>query len=213
MGKKGYKIGMSKPIAAKYMYNPDTKTVSYSEPTYLGEAMTGTFTPNYADASLYGDDYKVDSSKEMTDVTIALGVTKLPIPAHNVLYGSAVNGSKVSEKTTDTANDVGLGFISRQSNGRYTAIVYTKAKFARGAETYNTKGQSVTYSTPTLNGTATGSDKDNEVRSFEEDLSEAEALAYVTKILGDPNATQGTQTPGVTQDPDVTQDPEESEME
>lgn len=209
---KGYKIGMSKPIVAKYMYNPVTKKVSYSEPTYLGEAMTGNFTPNYAEASLHGDDHEVDSSDELTNVTIALGVTKLPITAHNVLYGSTVSGSKVSEKTTDVANDVGLGFLSRQSNGKYTAIVYAKAKFKRGAETYNTKGQSVTYSTPTINGKAVESDENKEVRSFEEDLSETEALAYVTKILGDPNATQGTQTPGVTQDPDVTQDPEESEM-
>ncbi len=193
MGKgKGYKIGMSKVIAAKYNYDQTSKTVTYSNPTYLGEAITGTFTPNYAEASLYGDDHEVDNSKEMTNVTIALGVTKLPIAAHNTLYGSTVEGSKVSEKTTDIANDVGLGFISRQSNGLYTAIVYLKAKFARGAETYNTKGQSVTYSTPTLNGTAVGSDKDKEVRSFEEDLSETQALAYVTKILGDPDAAPAT---------------------
>lgn len=202
MGKgKGYRIGMSKVIAAKYMYDKATNTVSYSDPVYLGEAMTGTFTPNYAEASLHGDDHEVDNSKEMTNVTIALGVTKLPIAAHNVLYGASTSGQKVSEKTTDVANDVGIGFLSRQSDGKYTALIYPKAKFARGAETFNTKGQSVTYSTPTLNGTASGSDRDNEIRSYEEDLSEADALACLTKILGDPDK-ETQEADNNTQDPE-----------
>lgn len=219
MGKgKGYRIGMSKPIVAKYAYDAASKKVSYSNAIYLGEAMTGTFTPNYAEASLYGDDHEVDSSKELTDVTISLGVTKLPINAHSVLFGATVDGSRVSEKTTDTADYVGIGFISRQSNNRYTAVVYPKAKFANGAETFNTKSKSVSYSTPTLNGTAVGSDKDDEVRCFAEDLTEEKALEYVIEILGNPDAeqnqTNNTQNPdNNTQNSDVTQDPEESEME
>lgn len=219
MGKgKGYRIGMSKPIVAKYAYDAASKKASYSNAIYLGEAMTGTFTPNYAEESLYGDDHEVDSSKELTDVTISLGVTKLPINAHSVLFGATVDGSSVSEKTTDTANDVGLGFISRQSNGKYTAVVYPKAKFAAGAETFNTKSKSVSYSTPTLSGTAVGSDADNEVRRFKEDLTEDAALEYVKNIIGDPDAEKNqnnnTQNPdNNTQNPDVTQEEDESEAE
>lgn len=198
MGKgKGYRIGMSKPIVAKYSYNAVTKKVTYTDATYLGEAMTGTFTPNYAESSLYGDDRKVDNTKEITDIAIALGVTKLPIKAHNILYGSEINETEVIEKTTDVANEVGIGFISRQSNDKYTALVYPRAKFARGAETYNTKGQSVNYSTPTINGTAMESDEEGKIRIFKEDLSKADALKYVTDFLGDPDAGQNVQDSNV----------------
>ncbi|MBP3469771.1 MAG: hypothetical protein J6K26_09685 [Lachnospiraceae bacterium] len=190
----GYRIGMSKPIAAKYSYDKETKKAKYSEPTYLGEAMTGTFNPNYAEASLNGDDREVDSATELTSVAIALGVTKLPIKAHNVLFGATVEGSKVTEKTTDVANDVGLGFISRQSNGLYTAVIYAKSKFKRSSESYETKGQSVKYNTPTINGTATESDVDHIIRDFEEDLTEEAAWKYVTDVLGDPDAVSSTST-------------------
>lgn len=193
MGKgKSYKIGMSKPMAAVYSYDSSTKKVTYSNAVRLGEAMTGQFTPNYTDASLQGDDHEVDSSNELTSTTINLGVTKLPIKAHNVVFGSTVTGSKVSEKTTDKANDVGLGFMTRQSDGKYTAFIYNKTKFSKGAETYTTKGQTVTYSTPTLNGKAVESDADSEVRNFEEDLTEEEAWKYITDVLGDPDANQNT---------------------
>lgn len=204
MGKgKSYKIGMSRPVAAIYSYDSAKKEAKYSKAVRLGEAMTGTFTPNYTDASLQGDDHEVDSSNELTSTTIALGVTKLPIKAHEVVFGSTVTGSKVSEKTTDTANDVGLGFMTRQSDGKYTAFIYNKAKFSKGAETYTTKGQSVTYSTPTLNGKAVESDVDSEVRSFEEDLTEEEAWKYITDILGDPDADQST---GTNQETDTNQE-------
>lgn len=183
----GYRIGMKKIIAAKYNYDPDGTThTTYTNPTFLGEAMTGTFTPNYATASLFGDDHKVDDASEFIDMQVDLGVTKLPVKAHELLFGRTVSGEEVTEKTTDEANYVGFGFISKETGGTYSAVIVPKSKFSAGAENFSTKGESVTYSTPTISGRAIGRDEDQQYKIFKSGLTEEAALAYVTDVLGVP---------------------------
>lgn len=185
----GYRIGMKKIIAAAYAYDSTAQTdpTSYSSPVYLGEAMTGTFTPNYASASLFGDDHKVDEVNEFTDMSVELGVTKLPAAAHALLFGRTVSGEEVTEKTTDDAAYVGIGFIAKETGGTYTAVIIPKVKFSAGAETFTTKGESVTYNTPTISGTAIGRDEDLQYKISKGGFAtESAALAYVTDELGIP---------------------------
>lgn len=184
----GYRIGMKNVIAAAYAYDATATTpTSYSSPVYLGEAMTGTLTPNYATASLYGDDHQVDSASEFTNMNVELGVTKLPAAAHALLFGRTVTGDEVEEKTTDSSAYVGIGFIAKETGGTYSAVIIPKVKFSAGAESFTTKGESVTYSTPTISGVAIGRDEDQQYKISKGGFStEAAALAYVTAALGIP---------------------------
>lgn len=147
-------FGLSLPTIAKLNIN----TGKYSDKFKCGKAINTSIVPNYVSGDLYADNGKVEDVKEFTDATVTLGVNTMPVQAAKVLFGHTVNeDGSISEKTTDTANYVGYGFVAKEINEgktQYRACILLKVKFQEGEESYNTKGSNITFGTPTLSGSA-----------------------------------------------------------
>ena len=145
--------GLSNPYVA-----PLLSTGKYGTGMYLGEGISTEVTPNYAEGSLYGDNGQVESVKEFTSADVTIGTTKIPSAAVSILFGHTV--SEAGEETSnanDSAGYFGYGFVVRKiENGQfyYQACVLYKVQAAEGTESYETKGDSVTFSTPSLSGKA-----------------------------------------------------------
>lgn len=182
-----YNFGLSKPIIAKYNYDESDGTVSYSDLFQCGEAVNTTVTPNYANAKLYGDNKVVEEVNEFTNATLSLGVTKMPLKAANILFGHTIEDDTELTETSnvnDTANFVGYGFVTKNSDGTYDACVLLKCKFAEGEDSYSTKGESITFKQPTLSGSALASDADNNWRKKKFGFTtEALAETWIKSIL------------------------------
>lgn len=153
--------GLSKPWIAKY----DPATGQYSGGFKCGEAVNTSITPAYNEANLRGDNKEVRNVKKFKNAAVVLGVTHLPLVAKEVMFGHEVDTETEKEisKTTDTANYVGYGFISEEtldSRDVFVACVVLKVKFTEGAESYTTEGDSITFETPSISGTAVGTDND-----------------------------------------------------
>ena len=145
--------GLSNPYIAKYL--PSGK---YEKGMYLGEGISTEVTPSYAEGSLYGDNAQVESVKEFTSADVTIGVTKVPATAVPILFGHTVDsdGNEVSN-ADDAAGYFGYGFIVRKIESgvfSYQAVALLKVQAAEGTESYQTKGDSVTFSTPSLTGKA-----------------------------------------------------------
>lgn len=175
-------IGLRKPIVAKY----DRNTKSYSGGFQYSHAVSVNITPNYAEASLYGDDIQVEYEKTFNNATISLGTTSTPVKAAETVFGHSITeDNEVSYNATDEANYVGVGFVSPEKvdgESKYSGAVITCAKFADSAESYATKGDSLTFNTPTIEGVAIP-DEDGEWKRVKVFDSANEALAYVKNIL------------------------------
>lgn len=173
-------FGLRKPIIAKW--HPGN---TYTDGMIVGKAVSLEVTPNYATGSLYGDDEQVESASEFTNANVALGTTDVPVSAASLLFGHEVDGTKVISRATDSAPYVGVGtVIPEKINGaqKYVALIVIKTQFAEGAESYQTKGDSITFTTPTLNGVALPGD-DSKWREKKEFDTYEEALAYVKNFL------------------------------
>lgn len=177
-------FGLSKPWIAEYL--PATKT--YKDAFQCGKAVSTSITPNSNEASLYADNVQVEYVTEFTNATLSLGVDRLPVQAAELLFGHSTTEQGVETSAgNDAGKYVGYGFVTAEMvDGvkRYRGCVLHKCKFAEGEESFTTKGDSITFSTPTLSGTAMA-DEDNNWRTKSQYYdTESAADAWVQQFLG-----------------------------
>lgn len=175
-------IGLTNPYIAKLV---NEKTKQYESGFRCGKAMSTNITPNYNEGKLYADNQLSESVKEFKDGTMTLGTDRLPKIAESVCFGHKTSENGVVYKTDDGANYVGVGFyVDEILDGvkKYSAIVVYKVKFSEGAEEYKTKGESIEFKTPALNGTIAGlsSGEWKEKEIFD---TEAEADEWLRSVL------------------------------
>lgn len=150
-------FGLRYPIIAKY----DRSTGIYSNGFVCGKAVSLEITPNYSEGSLYGDDEQAEYEKAFINANVNLGTTTLPLEAAVTVFGHTIDTetNKVIKKTTDESNYVGVGnVVDEVVNGikQYFAVIVTCAQFSEGAESFTTKGESITFGNPSIAGLAIG---------------------------------------------------------
>ena len=174
-------FGLRKPIIAVY----DENTNTYSGGIVVGKAVSLDITPNYAEGSLYGDDVQVEYQKEFKNANVVLGTTNMPVAAASTIFGHEVSGTEVIKRATDVAPYVGVGtVIDEVVNGvtAYIASILVKVKFAEAGESFQTKGDSITFTTPSIEGLAlAGADNKWLIRKTFSTYDQA--LAYVKSFL------------------------------
>lgn len=154
--------GLSHPIIAQL----DAATGKYRNGFQCGKAVETTVTPNYNEASLYGDNELAEYAKVFKDADVTAGVTTLPLQALEILFGHKVDVEQKSVEfgTGDVANDVGYGFYASESiNGKtsYIGCFLPKVKFTEAEESYTTRGDSIEFKNPTVSGKAAPDENGN----------------------------------------------------
>lgn len=179
-------FGMSTPIIAK---RTDTNgTESYSDGFICGKAIGTDVTPNYNEASAYGDNVLAEYAKEFKDADVNLNVTTLPSEAVTVMFGHTINQTtgEIIYGAGDSANEVGYGFFANeQVNGekKYLACWLPRVKFTEAAESYTTKGDSIEFKNPSLSGKGYADNAGNWKHKMTFD-TEAEAVAWLKEKAG-----------------------------
>ena len=147
-------FGLSKPWIAKY--NPSTG--KYSNAFKCGSAISTAVTPNYNEAALFADDQQIENVSEFKNANVSLGVDRMPVIAASIMFGHEVDGEGVEiSNADDFGNYVGYGFITREKldgANKFRACLLIKVLFKEGEESFETKGDSITFKTPSLSGTA-----------------------------------------------------------
>ena len=166
------------PVIAPISSEPDNAPPVYGTGMVIGKAIQVSLTPNMNEASLYGDDGLAEYSKEFSDLDVSINTTNLPDKAHEMMFGETVSeDGSISSTTADEAHYVGFGCVVgevRNNVTRYGLLWLPKVKFSVGSETYDTKGDSITWNTPTIDGKGTA-DNSGQWRSLA--FYETEALA------------------------------------
>lgn len=176
-------FGLSKPWIAKYSAG------KYTDAFQCGKAINTTVTPNTVSAALFADNQQVEDVNEFSNATVVLGVNTIPAQAPEVLFGhkaGTTEGEEVSN-TGDSGSYVGYGFVVASMDAgvkKYQACFLHKVKFAEGEESYQTKGDQITFVTPSLSGTAYGDENGDWRTKSPLFATEAEADKWVQKKLG-----------------------------
>lgn len=134
-------------------------TPSYAGAKSFGKAVSAKVDVSTNDATLYADDVLVESDKSFQNAKVTLGVADddMTIFAEILGHKVAVSGGEMVRSAEDAAPWVGLGrVVTKMVNGKYVykgEFLY-KVRFAEPSQEDNTKGESVDFSTPEIEGTA-----------------------------------------------------------
>lgn len=127
---------------------------NYGTPKKLAKAMNVDLSVEVAEAVLYADDSAAESSKEFAGGTITIGIDNLSPEVLRDLAGAEIdkNGVLISSGE-DVGNYVAIGFRAKKSNGTYRYYWLYRVKFATPSDSYETKGDSINFQTPSIEGT------------------------------------------------------------
>lgn len=142
----------------KLYYAPITEGTNgeetYGTPVQLAKAISAELSVELAEATLYADDGASEVVKEFKSGTISLGVDDIGASIAAALVGVTVDDNNVVVSSSeDVTNNVAIGFRAKKSNGKYKYFWLYRVKFGIPATSLATKGDSITFSTPTIEGT------------------------------------------------------------
>ena len=145
-------IGLDKLFYAKITEDKDGNE-TYAAPVQLAKAMTADLSVELAEATLYADDGASEIVKEFKSGTLSLGVDDLGGSVASDLTGAVIDSNGVVISTAEDGDPVAVGFRAKKSNGKYRYFWLYRVKFGIPATALATKGDSITFNTPTIEGT------------------------------------------------------------
>ncbi|MEA5048152.1 MAG: major tail protein [Eubacteriales bacterium] len=127
---------------------------TYGTPTKLAKAISADLEVEINEASLYADDAEAEVVKEFKTGKLTLGINDIGATAAGDLVGAVLddNGVVISQ-SEGMASPVAIGFRAKKSNGKYRYFWLYRVLFGIPATNLATKGDSITFNTPKIEGT------------------------------------------------------------
>lgn len=185
---RGIKIG-------KYINTEGT--ITYETPISMGDAMSVELNLTAAEGRLYAESRLAEYKKLITGGTASVGVKYITDAAQKLLFGMSENtrnvGTNTSQKSLkatakDIAKYVGMGFYAPDAidgTDKYTAVFVYKVLFGAPGYVYATKGDSITFQTPTTTGEFLADDsEDKNIMEIAILENESDAVAWINKCFG-----------------------------
>jgi phi13 family phage major tail protein len=165
-------------------------TPSFDGAHNLGKAVSCSVSITNNSASLYADDALAESDTSFQSGTVTLGVDDNREATFADILGHDIDSEtgEVTYNSNDSAPWVALArvVVKMVNNVKlYKAMILYKVKFAEPSEDENTKGETLEFATPSIEGTiatlANGDWKTAQVFS-----TKAEAVAFIQERLAAP---------------------------
>lgn len=146
-------IGLDRLFYAK-ITEDENGIETYGTPKILAKAMTAELSVELIEAILYADDGASEIVKEFNSGTLTLGIDDIGSVAAQDLTGSKIDSNNVViSRSEDGGNPVAVGFRAKKANGKYRYFWLYRVIFSIPTTNLTTKGESITFSSPTIEGT------------------------------------------------------------
>lgn len=143
----------------------DVTGATYGTAVKCAPLMKVSLTAKTSEGSVYGDDRQVDGNFGITGYDIVIDTTDLTPDQQSLLLGHKKDSKGgITVSTEDEAPYVGVAFESKRSDGKNEYSVLYKVKFSPTNEEYETKGENITYKTPSLVGKAIARENDSKLK-------------------------------------------------
>lgn len=188
--------------AAKYVNT--SGTITYTDKTKVGDAMTANLELRFAEGRLYAESALAEYIRKAVGGTVSIGVKYIPTAAQKLMFGSVDKSRSITYTptggTATTASVAGL-VVNAKTTGKYVGVAFYAPDMVDGVEKYTcvkiakalfgppsmslqTAGENIQFSTPTTSGEFMVDD------SSSQDLievaicdNEDEAKAWVQAVL------------------------------
>ena len=148
-------IGMQYPVWAE-LTSESNNTLTYDTGIVMGKAVGANLSWQKEDNEMYADDKVTETDSSITGYTLDITTDDLEDGVEAKVLGlTKVSSTDEYETTDDDPPYGGHGYIRtiKRNNVRlYKALWYPKIQFSKSSESDNTKGKSISWGNPTLNG-------------------------------------------------------------
>ena len=146
-------IGLDKLYYAKITEGENGEE-TYATPVQLAKAISADLSVELAEATLYADDGAAEIVKEFKSGILSLGIDDIGASVASDLTGSQIDSKGVVISCSeDGGAPVAIGFRAKKANGKYKYYWLYRVKFGIPATNLATKGDNITFNTPTIEGT------------------------------------------------------------
>ena len=179
-------IGLDKLYYAKITEDASGNE-TYGIPVQLAKAMKADLSVELAEATLYADDGPAEIVKEFKSGKLSLGIDDIGITTAEDLTGAKIDDNNVVVSgSEDGGSPVAVGFRAKKANGKYRYFWLYRVVFGIPATNLATKGDSITFSTPTIEGTVLRRNKldDNGKHPWKSEANEDDPSVPSSVITG-----------------------------
>lgn len=126
---------------------------TYGTPLPMAKGMTAALDIETNEATLFADDSAAEVVKEFKSGKLSLGINDIGAAVACDLIGAVIddNGVVISQ-SEGMAAPVAIGFRAKLSTGKYRLYWLYRVIFGIPSTNLQTKGESITFSTPTIEG-------------------------------------------------------------
>ena len=127
---------------------------TYGTPQMLAKAISADLEIELNEATLFADDSAAEVVKEFKSGKLSLGINDIGTTAAGDLIGAQIDDNNVLiSQSENGGTPVAVGFRAKKSNGKYRMFWLYRVIFGIPAMNLATKGDSITFNTPTIEGT------------------------------------------------------------
>lgn len=185
------RISARMPMIAK---RTETETeVTFSAGAAIGKLVKSGVTPNQPNTKLFADDGIAEEESEVITAAVTVESSTIPMACAVMMFGITYTekSDKEPEQAVFTGEEdtafVGYGFIGGDKvdgKKRYKITWLPKVKFVLPSEEYVTRGESVSFGTSSISGTAY---RDDILGYWKKEFyfdTAKEAVEYLKKLTG-----------------------------
>jgi phi13 family phage major tail protein len=179
-------IGLDKLYYAKITEDANGDE-TYGIPVPLAKAIKADLSVELAEATLFADDSPAEIVKEFKSGKLSLGIDDIGITAAEDLTGAKIDDNHVViSGSEDGGTAVAVGFRAKKANGKYRYFWLYRVVFGIPETNLATKGDSITFSTPTIEGTVLRRNKPdgNGKHPWKAEVNEDDASVPASVITG-----------------------------
>lgn len=127
---------------------------TYAVPAVLAKAITAELSVELVEAILYADDGAAEVVKDFNSGILTLGMDDIgPTVAADLTGASTDDNGVLISASENVSAPVAVGFRAQKANGTYRYFWLYRVKFGLPETNLQTKADSITFSTPTIEGT------------------------------------------------------------
>jgi len=127
---------------------------TYGIPKQMAKAISGDLVVELVEANLFADDGLAVVIKDFKSGTLTIGADDLEKSVVMALTGAVLDGNGVLiARSEDIGKPVAIGFRAQKPGGIYRYFWFYRVQFGFPGTTLQTKGDSITFQTPSIVGT------------------------------------------------------------
>ena len=143
--------------------NDNDSVTSYGIPKKVVGINSIDINPTVQRSTMYGDDVPLATTSNVSEITVRIAAGVLTIEDEASLLGHTITDGVMVYKSDDKAPYVAIMYESDTHDGKVRFDKYYKGKFSETQKTINTRGESVEYQLPEIEGSFVARESDRKL--------------------------------------------------